>query len=73
MKKSDYLVDMHGGELNEWLVPNIEILMCGDDETDEKTRNFARAFGFDLVWELSVGSIPEMPNYPGVGCWSTKQ
>ena len=67
VKRCDYLVDMHGGELNEWLVPNIEILMCGDKTADEKTRNFAKAFGFDLVWELSTGSIPEMPDYPSSG------
>jgi predicted deacylase len=67
VRQSDYLVDMHGGELNEWLVPNIEILMCGNEETNEKIRRFARAFGFDLVWELSTGGIPEMPTYPSAG------
>ena len=45
--RSDYLVDMHGGELHEWLVPNIEILMCGDDRIDAKTREFAKMFGLE--------------------------
>ncbi|HZW58034.1 MAG TPA: succinylglutamate desuccinylase/aspartoacylase family protein [Nitrososphaerales archaeon] len=67
VKQSDYLVDMHGGELNESLVPNIEILMCGNKDIDERTRDFAKLFGFELVWELSTGGIPEMPNYPGPG------
>jgi len=67
VKCSDYLVDMHGGEFHEWLVPNIEILMCGNKGTDERTREFAKMFGFELIWELSVGSIPEMPSYPGAG------
>lgn len=67
VERADYLVDMHGGELHEWLVPNIEILMCGDNDTDNKTREFAKMFGLDLIWELSVGSIPEMPAYPNRG------
>ena len=67
VKRSDYLVDMHGGELNEWLVPNIEILMCGNKQMDEKTRTFAKMFGIDLIWEISVGGIQEMPHYPGAG------
>jgi uncharacterized protein len=67
VKKSDYLVDMHGGEFHESLVPNIEILMCGKEDIDDRTREFAKMFGFELIWELSVGSIQEMPTYPSPG------
>jgi uncharacterized protein len=67
VKRADYLVDLHGGEFHEWLVPNIEILMCGRKEIDDRTREFAKMFGIDLIWELSTGSILEMPNYPNPG------
>jgi uncharacterized protein len=67
VERADYLVDMHGGELHEALVPNIEVLMCGDAQTDNKTREFAKMFGIDLIWELTTGSIPEMPTYPSRG------
>jgi predicted deacylase len=65
--RADYLVDLHGGELNEWLIPNIEIFTIGKSSIDSKTRALAKAFGFDIVWEVPQGSIPEMPNYPQSG------
>jgi predicted deacylase len=64
---ADYFIDLHGGELHESLTPNVEILPVGIEETDEKTRSLARAFGFDLIWEVAKGSIVEMPDYPGTG------
>jgi predicted deacylase len=64
---ADFLIDMHGGELHEWLAPNIEILPIGKSDVDERTRSFARAFGFDTIWEVPEGTIPEMPSYPGRG------
>jgi predicted deacylase len=64
---ADYLIDLHGGELFESLVPNIEILPLGQNEIDEKTRFLARAFGFDLIWEVPKGSLPQMPSYPERG------
>lgn len=64
---SNFLIDMHGGELYEWLAPNIEILPIGDADVDERTRVFARSFSFDTIWEVPQGSIPEMPTYPGRG------
>lgn len=67
LKDADYLIDLHGGELHESLMANIEILPAGDEETNERTREFAAAFGFDHVWEVPVGSIPQMPSYPASG------
>ena len=67
VKRAEYLVDMHGGEFHESLVPNIEYLMCGEEGIDDRTREFGKMFGFGLIWELSRGGIPEMPNYPGAG------
>ena len=67
VKKSDYVVDMHGGEFHESLVPNIEILMCGNKDVDRRTREFAKMFGFELIWEIATGQIAEMPAYPGPG------
>lgn len=67
ISRSDYYIDLHGGELHESLVPNIEILPVGIEETDKKIRSLAKAFGFDLIWEVPKGSIEEMPDYPGNG------
>ncbi len=65
--QSDYVVDLHGGEFHETLPPNIEILITGDREVDDRTRFLAKAFAFDLIWEVPLGSIPEMPSYPERG------
>jgi len=70
--KADYVVDLHGGEYFESLPPNIEIKPTGEKEIDERTRSLARAFGFELVWEVPKGSIPEMPGYPGRGSVTTE-
>ncbi|WP_168694334.1 succinylglutamate desuccinylase/aspartoacylase family protein [Sphingomonas flavalba] len=67
IKQADMLIDLHGGELFESLKENIEILTVADDETNRRTREMARAFGFDLIWEVPQGSIPEMPSYPERG------
>ncbi len=67
ISQSDYLIDLHGGELHESLMSNIEILPIGEEEVDERTRAFAAAFGFGEVWEVPLGSIPEMPSYPARG------
>jgi predicted deacylase len=64
---SDAHVDLHGGEFFEYVPPNIEYLLTGRDDVDERTRELARAFGFRLLWEVPPGSIPEMPGYPGRG------
>jgi hypothetical protein len=34
---------------------------------DERARSLARAFGFDTIWEVPAGSIPQMPSYPARG------
>lgn len=63
---ADWHVDMHGGELHEDLTTNVEILPIGK-RVDEKTRQLARMFMCDKIWEVPQGSIPQMPNYPGRG------
>ena len=65
--RSDYLIDLHGGELHESLMANIEIMPIGEETVDARTRAFAQAFGFDYIWEVPHGSIPEMPSYPTRG------
>lgn len=67
VSRVNYLVDLHGGELHESLASNIEIMPIGEEKVDQKMRKFAQWFGFDWVWEVPKGSIPEMPNYPGRG------
>ncbi len=63
---ADWHIDMHGGELGEDLDFNIEILPIGT-AVDERTRWFAKLLLSDKLWEVSQGSIPQMPNYPGRG------
>lgn len=67
ISRSDYFIDLHGGEVHESLVPNIEILPIGIKKTDDKIRFLARVFGFDLIWEVPKGSLQEMSDYPGSG------
>jgi len=69
------IIDLHGGEYFETLPTNIEILPIGEKEMDEKTREFAKMFDVDLIWEVPKGSIPEMPDYPGRGSavWEAAQ
>lgn len=67
VRKADLLVDMHGGELHEWLAANIEILPTGEPDIDRRTRELARAFGFEILWEVPQGTVPQMPKYPGRG------
>jgi uncharacterized protein len=66
-RSADAIVDLHGGEFFETLPPNIEYLLTGNSKTDDATREFARSFGIELLWEVPTGSIPEMPAYPGRG------
>ncbi len=67
IKRSDMLIDLHGGELHEWLAANIEILPIGEPDVDERTRTLAKAFAFDTIWEVPGGTLPEMPSYPARG------
>jgi predicted deacylase len=67
ISKADAFIDLHGGEHFETLPPNIEYLVTGDDETDEKTRALAESFGYEILWKVPQGTIPEMPGYPGRG------
>ncbi|MCI6467152.1 MAG: succinylglutamate desuccinylase/aspartoacylase family protein [Faecalicatena sp.] len=66
VKIADWHVDMHGGELNEDLDSNIELLPIGKP-VDEKTRKLARLLLSEKIWEVPQGTIPQMPNYPGRG------
>jgi predicted deacylase len=67
VSNSDYYIDLHGGEFFEFVFPNIEYFLTGNEDTDEQIRALASAFGFRLLWEVPDGSIPEMPSYPGRG------
>jgi predicted deacylase len=67
ISRSDYLIDLHGGELHESLMSNIEILPTDDETVNQRTREFAQAFAFDHIWEVPRGSIAELPSYPTDG------
>ena len=65
--RSDAHVDLHGGEHFEELHPNIEYLITGQSEIDERTRELGRSFGFSYLWEVPYRTIPQMPSYPDRG------
>ena len=67
ISKSDAFIDLHGGEHFETLPPNIEYLVSGNEETDQKTKGLAESFGYKVLWKVPQGTIPEMPGYPGRG------
>lgn len=67
VRPADAFIDLHGGEFFEFVPPNIEYFVTGQESVDNATRQLASAFGFRLLWEVPQGSIPEMPSYPGRG------
>lgn len=49
IKQADYYVDLHGGDLNEALVPFTIFQKAGDEETNAKSLELARVFGIEYV------------------------
>jgi len=48
-KKADYYVDLHGGDLNEALIPFTVFQKAGDKKTNESSLEIARAFGIKYL------------------------
>jgi len=51
-KQANFYVDLHGGDLNEALVPFIVFQKAGDKTTNAKSLELARAFGMEMLKEL---------------------
>lgn len=63
IKNSDYLVDLHGGELNESAaVPLAWYTRTGDKKTDAASRALASAFAPDLLLDASKIWVDDQPS-----------
>jgi predicted deacylase len=49
ISRADYYVDLHGGDINEALVPFTIMLESGDPVVDERARGLARVYGIKYV------------------------
>jgi len=49
LRNCDYFIDLHGGDMNEALVPFILYAATADAELNEKARLFASAFGIRYI------------------------
>ncbi len=49
IEKSDYVVDLHCGDGNEWLRPYAYWMTSGTPEVNEKSKELALAFGLDHI------------------------
>jgi uncharacterized protein len=59
IEKSDVVLDLHGGDGNEWLRPFVYLPVTGDPALDGKMRDLVLAFGIDHI--LVDGSRPKDP------------
>jgi predicted deacylase len=63
IKKSDYYIDLHGGEFNEALVDFIFLQVgCPDNHICEKSRMLALAMGFNYLIPDDYYLVPETSN-----------
>jgi predicted deacylase len=54
MKQGDYYIDLHGGDLNEYLVPFTLYQKFGNPRVDEKSLELARVFGIRYLVSSEV-------------------
>lgn len=80
IKQADYFVDLHGGDMNEALVPFTIFQKGGDEATNAKSLELARVFGIkylvgsevkgSTVSAAAVMGIPGiLPESGGQGIW----
>ena len=62
--KSNFLIDLHGGDLTESIQSHVMVKITGKKEIDDQSRKMAEAFDIPYVWELEVSGIPGYPDYP---------
>jgi predicted deacylase len=56
VKNSQYLIDLHGGDVYENLVPCTMITRIGNQKIDEVSRTMAELIGYDYIIESSIGT-----------------
>jgi len=80
IKQADYYVDLHGGDMNEALVPFTVFQKIGDEATNAKSLELARVFGIKFLVGSEVKgstisgaatlSVPAiLPESGGQGIW----
>ena len=57
IKRADYYVDLHGGDIHESEICYSHFYRTGDDTIDEKSEGIARALGFKYIVPHAPGSI----------------
>jgi uncharacterized protein len=62
--QSNFLIDLHGGDLTESIQSHVMVKLTGDSKVDEQSRKMADAFDIPYVWELAVSGIADYPTYP---------
>jgi len=62
--QSNFLIDLHGGDLTESIQSHVMVKITGNKEIDDQSRKMAEAFDIPYVWELEVSGIPDYPGYP---------
>jgi uncharacterized protein len=60
VERCDYLIDMHGGDLDESLRPYSYAMKMGNEKLDAAAREMALAFGLDHI--IIAGDFPRDPN-----------
>lgn len=51
VRRGQYYLDMHGGDIHEYLIPCTMITLVGDPKVDSESRNLARAVGYEYLIE----------------------
>lgn len=62
--KSNFLIDLHGGDLTESIQSHVMVKTTDQPEIDSWSRKLALAFDIKYRWELEVSGIPGYPGYP---------
>lgn len=60
LSKSDYYIDLHGGEFNESLLNFLSFIYgCPDNDLCEKSSMMAHAMGNNYLWPYKYNTIPD--------------
>ena len=68
MRKTDYVFDVHGGDLDEELVEFALVGLTGDAAADRKAEALARALSLPILGDAAIGpAADEGDRAAGVG------
>jgi uncharacterized protein len=67
IKKGDTYIDLHGGDMNEALVPFVIYAPSGDANVDQSSVSMAESFGIDLIVKSEIaGSAIYAASHAGI-------